>query len=300
MAYPIVPAAYGLKPVSLSGGRVFSGSTRLIPIASNYGYNLFNGDVVTASGGSLVVTTLGAANSPVAGTVGVFVGAQYVNSMSQTVRAQFYAANTITNTIYGPNSLQGYVVDDPYAVFQAAVLTQGTSSVSNTPGATIGYVNPSFIGSNMYLVTNGSNGGSASGNTTTGDSAMAVSGAVISSGTSGNTRIATLLPFRCVSVVQDTAVTVSAVGGNASTSGTTITLTASNSAIQPGMQLIAQGVSGVAQGNYISVTNVSGTTVTLASSISVPTGTNLSFVGFPEVLVVWNATFQGMTNTAGV
>ena len=66
MAYPIIPAAYGLKPVSLAGGRVFSGSTRLIPIASNYGYNMFDGDVVTASGGSLVVTTLGAASSPVA------------------------------------------------------------------------------------------------------------------------------------------------------------------------------------------------------------------------------------------
>ena len=51
MAYPIVPAAYGLKPVSLAGGRVFSGSTRLIPIASGYGYNMFDGDVVTASGG---------------------------------------------------------------------------------------------------------------------------------------------------------------------------------------------------------------------------------------------------------
>jgi hypothetical protein len=129
---------------------------------------------------------------------------------------------------------------------------------------------------------------------------MAVSGAVITSGTSGNTRIATLLPFRCVGMVQDTSVTVTAVGGNANTSGSTITLTAANSAIQPGMQLVAQGVSGVAQGNYISVTNVNGTTVTLGSSIAVPTGTNLSFVGFPEVLVVWNQTFQGMTNTAGV
>ena len=294
MAYPIVPAAYGLKPVSLAGGRVFSGSTRLIPIASNYGYNMFDGDVVTASGGSLVVTTLGAASSPVAGTIGVFVGAQYVNSMSQTVRAQFYAANTITNTLYGPNSLQGYVVDDPYAVFQAAVLTQSTS-VANTPGATIGYVNPSFIGSNMYLVTNGSNGGSASGNTTTGDSAMGLTGGAITSGTQGNTRITSSAPFRVVNVVPDTAVTVTAVGST-SGSSTTLTLTSANTAISPGMQLIIPGVTGALASNFLTVTNVSSTTVTLSASITVASGTALSFIGYPEVQVQWNFGYHGYLN----
>ena len=294
MAYPIIPAAYGLKPVSLAGGRVYSGSTRLIPIASNYGYNLFDGDVVTASGGSLVVTTLGAASSPVAGTIGVFVGSQYVNSMSQTVRAQFYAANTITNTLYGPNSLQGYVVDDPYAVFQAAVLTQSTS-VSNTPGATIGYVNPSFIGSNMYLVTNGSNGGSASGNTTTGDSAMGLTGGAITSGTQGNTRITSSAPFRVVNVVPDTAITVTAVGST-SGSSTTLTLTAANTAISPGMQLIIPGVTGALASNFLTVTNVSSTTVTLSASITVASGTALSFIGYPEVQVQWNFGYHGYLN----
>ena len=294
MAYPIVPAAYGLKPVSLAGGRVFSGSTRLIPIASNYGYNMFDGDVVTASGGSLVVTTLGAASSPVAGTIGVFVGAQYVNSMSQTVRAQFYAANTITNTLYGPNSLQGYVVDDPYAVFQAAVLTQSTS-VSNTPGATIGYVNPSFIGSNMYLVTNGSNGGSASGNTTTGDSAMGLTGGVVTSGTQGNTRVTSSAPFRVVNVVPDTAVVVTAVGST-SGSSTTLTLTAANTAISPGMQLIIPGVTGALASNFLTVTNVSSTTVTLSAAITVASGTALSFIGYPEVQVQWNFGYHGYLN----
>ena len=294
MAYPIVPAAYGLKPVNLSGGRVFSGSTRFIPIASNYGYNLFNGDVVTSSGGSLVVTTLGAASSAVAGTIGVFVGAQYVNSSSQTVRAQYYPANTITNTLYGPNSLQGYVVDDPYAVFQAAVLTQSTS-VSNTPGATIGYVNPSFIGSNMYLVTNGSNGGSASGNTTTGDSAMGLTGGAITSGTQGNTRITSSAPFRVVNVVPDTAITVTATGST-SGSSSTLTLTAANTAISPGMQLIIPGVTGALASNFLTVTNVSSTTVTLSASITVASGTALSFIGYPEVQVQWNFGYHGYLN----
>jgi len=302
MAYPIVPAAYGLKPVSLTGGRVFSGSTRLIPISYNYGYNLFNGDVVAISGGSLAVTALGAASSVSsgAGAIGVFVGAQYVNSQSQTVRAQFYAANTATNGgAYGPNSQQGYVVDDPFTVFQSAVLTQGTSSVSNTPGATIGYVNPSFIGSNMYLVTNGSNGGSASGNTTTGDSAMGVTGGVITSGTQGNTRVTSSAPFRVVAVVPDTAVVVTAISGNATSSSATLTITAANSAISPGMQLIAPSVSGAYAGQFLTVTNVSGTTLTLSTTVSVPAGSSLSFVGYPEVQVQWNFGYHNYLNATG-
>jgi len=302
MAYPIVPAAYGLKPVSLTGGRMYSGSTRFIPISSSYGYNLFNGDVVAISGGTLAVTALGAASSVSsgAGAIGVFVGAQYVNSMSQTVRAQFYPANTTTNAgSYGPNSMQGYVVDDPQAVFQAAVLTQGTSSVSNTPGATIGYVNPSFIGSNMYLVTNGSNGGSASGNTTTGDSAMGVTGGVITSGTQGNTRVTSSAPFRVVAVVPDTAVVVTATSGNATSSSATLTITAANTAISPGMQLIAPSVSGAYAGQYLTVTNISGTTLTLSASVSVPAGTSLSFVGYPEVQVQWNFGYHNYLNATG-
>jgi len=295
MAYPIVPAAYGLKPVSLTGGRVFAGSTRLIPISSSYGYNLFNGDVVAISGGALAVTALGAASSVSsgAGAIGVFVGAQYVNSSSQTVRAQFYPANTVSNNI------QGYVVDDPQVVFQSAVLTQGTSSVSNTPGATVGYVNPSFIGSNMYLVTQGSNGGSASGNTTTGDSAMGLTGGVITSGTQGNTRITTSAPFRVVAVVPETAVTVTATSGNATSSSATLTITAANTAISPGMQVIAPSVTGMAQGNYLTVTNISGTTLTLSTTVSVPAGTALSFVGYPEVQVQWNFGYHNYFNATG-
>jgi len=288
MAYPIIPAPYGFKPVSEFGGLPYAGSTRMYPIASAYSTSLFNGDIVQLSGGTIVTTTMSAASSPgtaVAGTLGIFLGAEYTNSSSQIVRGQYWPANTVSNNAVG------YVIDDPRVVFKAAVVAQGTS-LSNT-ASTIGYVNPTFIGTNMYAITGGT------GSTITGDSAMAVSGAVVSSGTSGNTRIATLLPWRVVSVVPDTAVTVTA---TASTSGssTTVTLTAANSAIQPGMQLIAPSGTGSAQGNYISVVTVSGTTVTVNSAITLAAGSAVSFVGYPEVLVTWNATFQGMTNTAGV
>ena len=260
----------------------------MYPIATAYGTSLFNGDIVQLSGGTIVTTTMSAASSPatpVAGTLGIFVGAEYTNSSSQIVRGQYWPASTSSNYAVG------YVIDDPRTVFKAAVVAQGTS-LSNT-ASTIGYVNQTFVGTNMYAVTG------TAGNTTTGDSAMAVSGAVVSSGTSGNTRIATLLPFRVVSLVQDTAVSVSA---TASTSGssTTVTLTAANTAIQPGMQLICSTGTGSAQGNYISVVTVSGTTVTVNSAVTLASGSQVSFVGYPEVLVVWNQTFQGMTNTAGV
>ena len=288
MAYPIIPAPYGFKAVSEFGGLPYAGSTRMYPIATAYGTSLFNGDIVQLSGGTIVTTTMSAASSPatpVAGTLGIFVGAEYTNSSSQIVRGQYWPASTSSNYAVG------YVIDDPRTVFKAAVVAQGTS-LSNT-ASTIGYVNQTFVGTNMYAVTG------TAGNTTTGDSAMAVSGAVVSSGTSGNTRIATLLPFRVVSLVQDTAVSVSA---TASTSGssTTVTLTAANTAIQPGMQFICSTGTGSAQGNYISVVTVSGTTVTVNSAVTLASGSQVSFVGYPEVLVVWNATFQGMTNTAGV
>ena len=288
MAYPIIPAPYGFKAVSEFGGLPYAGSTRMYPIATAYGTSLFNGDIVQLSGGTIVTTTMSAASSPatpVAGTLGIFVGAEYTNSSSQIVRGQYWPASTSSNYAVG------YVIDDPRTVFKAAVVAQGTS-LSNT-ASTIGYVNQTFVGTNMYAVTG------TAGNTTTGDSAMAVSGAVVSSGTSGNTRIATLLPFRVVSLVQDTAVSVSA---TASTSGssTTVTLTAANTAIQPGKQLICSTGTGSAQGNYISVVTVSGTTVTVNSAVTLASGSQVSFVGYPEVLVVWNATFQGMTNTAGV
>ena len=288
MAYPIIPAPYGFKAVSEFGGLPYAGSTRMYPIATAYGTSLFNGDIVQLSGGTIVTTTMSAASSPatpVAGTLGIFVGAEYTNSSSQIVRGQYWPASTSSNYAVG------YVIDDPRTVFKAAVVAQGTS-LSNT-ASTIGYVNQTFVGTNMYAVTG------TAGNTTTGDSAMAVSGAVVSSGTSGNTRIATLLPFRVVSLVQDTAVSVTA---TASTSGssTTVTLTAANTAIQPGMQLICPTGTGSAQGNYISVVTVSGTSVTVNSAVTLASGSSVAFVGYPEVLVAWNQSFQGMTNTAGV
>jgi hypothetical protein len=111
--------------------------------------------------------------------------------------------------------------------------------------------------------------------------------------------VTTALPFRVVGIVPDTAVTVTATGST-SGSSTTVTLTASNTAIQAGMQLIAPTGTGSAQGNYITVTEVVGTAVTVSSAVTLASGTAISFVGYPEVLVVWNQGFIGVTNSSGV
>jgi hypothetical protein len=56
------------------------------------------------------------------------------------------------------------------------------------------------------------------------------------------------------------------------------------------MQVVAPAASAGASypGSYNYVTNVNGTTVTLASAITLASGSAVSFIGYPEVLVKWN------------
>ena len=59
MAYPTIDAPYGLRPIGMIGGHSYAGSTRKIPIASNYGTALFYGDVVQyKNDGTIIITTL--------------------------------------------------------------------------------------------------------------------------------------------------------------------------------------------------------------------------------------------------
>lgn len=290
MAYPIVSAPYGLKAYNEIGGLPYAGSTRMIPIASGYGTSLFYGDTVQLSAGTLVAGSYNCTSSPtspIAGTIGVFVGCEYTNpGTNQRIRAQYWPASTVAQDAVA------YVIDDPRTVFRVAVGVQGTSLANS--GTTIGYMSETFVGTNVYPLTGNT------GSTTSGDSALLVTGGVISSGTSGNTRLGSAAaPFRVVQLVPDTAVSVAA---TASTSGssTTVTLTAANSAISPGMQLIAPTGTGSLAGNFITVTNVNGTAVTVSSAVTLASGTAVTFVGYPEVLVTWNNTFHSYTNSAGV
>ena len=292
MAYPTVSAPYGLKPVNLIGGRVYSGSTRMFPIVNGYGTSLFNGDVVQigTSGniGNIIASSLAYnASSAVAGTIGVFVGCEYSNTSGPIYgknRFQYWQASTAATDAIG------YVVDDPQAVFRTAVLSNPAGTGGST---TIQYINNAFIGSNAYYI------GSAAGNTgstTSGDSSAGVAVSAAATSTSAITPITTSAAFRIVGIVPDTAVTVTQ---NATTSSTTVTLSASNSAILPGMVISGPGI---LAGSNTYVTTVNGTTVTINQAVTTAqsSATSFSFTGYPEALVSWNFGYHSYFNATGV
>jgi len=108
---------YGLKAVNHIGGTPYAGSTRLFPIASGYGTNIFNGSVVqiAAAGTIEIVTDLGNnADQFPDGVIGVFVGVTYTDPNLGTV---VFRNNFPTGTV--ADDIQAYVIDDPNVIFQA-------------------------------------------------------------------------------------------------------------------------------------------------------------------------------------
>ena len=180
MAYPTVSAPYGLLAVNRVDGLPYAGAIRQIKIASDYNTPIYYGDIVRiAAGGTIQKSTVttDATTAAANNTVGVFVGCQYVNSMSQTVEGQFYQSNT-TN-----QSAIAYVIDDPLALFKVAV-TYANGVITT--------VNQSIVGTNMAVIQ-------GTGSNTTGDSAVSV---LATSNTGGTTAA---LPLRVIAVVPETA-----------------------------------------------------------------------------------------------
>jgi flagellar capping protein FliD len=288
MAYPTISAPYGLKPVNLMGGRVYAGSTRMFPILSGYGTSLFNGDVVQIGSttstqiGTLIASSFSYNDSSVVnGTIGVFVGCEYSSTGGPIYgknRYQYWQASTAA-----PDAV-GYVVDDPFAYFRTAVVSGGAVN-----GTTIQYVNQAYTGSNAYYIP-------GAGSTSTGDSTAAVAISASATSTSLINPLTTTAPFRIVQVVPDTAVTVLQ---SATSSSTTITLSAANTAILPGMAVNGPGIT---NGSNTYVTTVNGTTVTINKAVSSAqsTATTFTFTGYPEVIVGWNPSYHSYFNTTGV
>jgi hypothetical protein len=182
MAYPTVPAPYGLKPINLIGGQVFAGATRTFKIASGYNTNIFNGDIVTlVAGGTIEKSTIQDESSPVAGLVGVFLGCSFVNAQGQTMYSQYYPAGT-TGTI------NAIVCEDPDALFKVVLVASDVENSAN--GLTPAYLGQTVVGSNVTFVQN-------TGSTATGDSAIGVY-------TPGGAGTAST-PARVVDVVPETA-----------------------------------------------------------------------------------------------
>jgi hypothetical protein len=294
MAYPVIDAPYGFKPINRLDGLPYAGATRQLPIANAYNQNIFYGDIVQISGGTIVRSSMSAASSPgtaVAGTLGVFMGCQFTNPTTKQLQfSQYYPASTAANDILA------FVVDDPRALFKVVVTTQSTS-LANT-STTVGNLNPYYVGSNLYMV---GGAGGVTGSTTTGDSKQSVSGAVVTSGTTGaGDRVTSALPWRMVGVVPETAVTYTGTVSGAVSASATVTLAAAVTGLRPGAQLICPAGTGTLAGNYATVINVATTTLTLNAAVTLADGDALTFVGYPEVLVAWNGNFHSYNNTTGV
>ena len=101
---------YGLKAVNHVGGTPYAGSTRLLPIASGYASNLFNGQVVQIETDGTVglVTTFGV------GVIGVFVGCTYTDPNTQQL-----TFNNMWPTGTVAADAKAYVIDDPDVVYMA-------------------------------------------------------------------------------------------------------------------------------------------------------------------------------------
>jgi len=176
-------APYGLRPVKRADGMPYAGATSQYLIdPAGEATNLFYGQVVHigADGYIALSTATGAdgttnafpTGTTLTGSLGVFVGCEYVNSSGQLVQAQYYPSGTSNG-----DAIKAYVVDDPNVLFQVQA---------------DGAMDQSDIGANTFFAAAQS---TSTGNTTTGNSTSALDATVKTAAAA----------FRVVSHVSDAA-----------------------------------------------------------------------------------------------
>lgn len=267
MAYPVVSAPYGLKPINLIGGQVFAGSTRNYPIQYGFASNIFYGDLVNIVRGTIVKNT-STTDATAAGLVGVFLGCSYTNpTTKQKQFAQYWPAGTAAG------DCQAIICDDPDTVFKVVMCSSGTTIASGSTAV---------LGQNFGLIQN-------AGNVNTGNSAVAAAYSA--------TLTTSTFALRAVGLVEETAVATSATG---SSSSTTITLTGTGlpNALVVGTDVAYIAANGqlIETGSFVSVAAAAGaTTVTINAAIAVPgsvtaipAASTILFTQYPEMLVKLN------------
>ena len=163
-----VSSPYGLKPISLIGGQSFTGGTiREYQLTYNNSAPIFNGDLVALGttsntpGQPTVVTATPTTSST--GIVGVCVGVRYQlagQQLGYPLYAQYLPANAITA---GYTNVFVRVIEDPDQLYQV----QAAGSVTYTS-----------IGKTAALGNFTGGTGSTTGNTTSGDSVINVTGSL--------------------------------------------------------------------------------------------------------------------------
>lgn len=277
MAYPTVDRPYGLRPVNLIGGQVFSGSTRSLPIQYGFATDIFYGDFVVLSRGFVTRATV-ATGTGVNQVSGVFLGCSFTDPVTKQKRfSQFWPAGTLAG------DAEAVVCDDPDTIFKAAVCSSGTTLASGALA---------LVGTNLSMINN-------TGSTATGNSANAVLAPV-------DTPVTTILPVRCVGVVDDTAYSFTAPG---SSSGATITLTSGLPQAVPvgtSVAYVASNGQLIQTSSFVdTAASVGATSVVLNAAIAVPGGvtaipaaSTIVFTVYPEVLVKVNLLVHGYYSSA--
>ena len=172
---------YGLRPVKRADGMPYAGarSEYLIDPAGE-ATNLFYGQVVHigADGYIALSTATGAdgstnalpTGSTLTGSLGVFVGCEYVNAQGQVIHSQYYPSGYAAPT---GTAIKAYVVDDPNVLFQ--VQLDGAADQSD-------------IGANTFFA--------AAQSTSTGSTTTGVSNSALDA-----TTVTTTAAFRIVAAV---------------------------------------------------------------------------------------------------
>lgn len=190
MAYPTVGGPYGLLPINLIGGQVYSGATRSLPIASGYAKNIGFGDLVSiVAAGTIerVDASTGAKSAFAIRPCGIFLGCSYTDpNLKYKVFRQSWPTGTVASDAVA------IVADDPDILMKAAVVNNSAVIVTSSGltaadvGQNIGY----FLKANTGIWVDGVN-------TSTGNSTLA-----IDENTLG---VTATLPLRIVDVVRETA-----------------------------------------------------------------------------------------------
>lgn len=273
MAYPVIDAPYGLKPLNLIGGQVFAGSTRMYPVIFGFATDIFYGDFVVLSRGRLQRATV-ASGTGLNQIVGVFLGCTFTNpTTKQKQFSQFWPASTTAG------DCEAYISDDPDAVFKAVVCSSGTTLASGSNA---------IVGCNVGAINN-------TGNVNTGNSANAVLAPAA-------TPVTTTLPLRVVGVVYETSVDLGT-GTFGSISTATITLASALTFTPPvGTDVSSVAANGqiIASGSFVaSVTNSTTIVLDQAPATAFTAAATLIFTQFPEVLVKLNQGLHGYYSATG-
>lgn len=190
MAYPTVGGPYGLLPINLIGGQVYSGATRSLPIASGYAKNIGFGDLVSiVSSGTIerVDSSTGAKTAFAIRPCGIFLGCSYTDpNLKYKVFRQSWPTGTVASDAVA------IIADDPDILMKAAV-GSASAVVVTASGLTA-----ADVGLNIGYFTKANATGWVDGvNTATGNSASLLDKNALA--------VTATLPFRIIDVVRETA-----------------------------------------------------------------------------------------------